>query len=134
MDGLLIRLKFALKIASQRALPVYESVDGDEYNYHNESSGPSGYTQLTLDPVFWVLKDQVPGRSGTTGVNVELVTNRAAGFSNDEDNPPIKTTNKQGQGTGQWVYNEGGARFWPKKNVGLGNGNAVQRRHCTAHH
>ena len=54
-------------------LPVYESVSGSEYNYHNESSGPSGYSLTHPDPVFWVLKDQVPGRSGTTGVNVCLL-------------------------------------------------------------
>ena len=107
-------------------LPVYESVDGDEYNYHNELQPPSGYTLTNSEPAWWVLKEKTGGRAGGTGVNVELVTNRAAGFSNEENNPPIKTTNKQGQGTGQWIYNEGGARFWPNKNVGLGNGNAVR--------
>ena len=107
-------------------LPVYESENGGEYNYHNESSGPSGYSLTHSEPAFWVLKDQVPGRSGGTGVNVELITNRAVGFSNEENNPPIKTTNKQGVGTGNWVYNEGGAKFWPKKGTGLGNGNAVR--------
>ena len=107
-------------------LPVYESVDGDEYNYHNELAPPSGYTLTNSEPAWWVLKEKTGGRAGGTGVNVELVTNRAAGFSNEENNPPIKTTNKQGQGTGQWIYNEGGAKFWPKKNVGLPNGNSVR--------
>ena len=107
-------------------VPVYESVDGDEYNYHNEIAPPSGYTLTNSEPAWWVLKDKIGGRAGGVGLNVELVTNRAAGFSNDEDNPPIKTTNKQGQGNGNWIYNEGGAKFWPKKNVGLPNGNAVR--------
>ena len=107
-------------------LPVYESVNGNEYNYHNELQPPSGYTLTNSEPAWWVLKEKTGGRAGGTGVNVELVTNRAAGFSNEENNPPVKTTNKQGQGTGQWIYNEGGARFWPKKNTGLGNGNAVR--------
>ena len=33
-------MKFASRIASQKELTVYESVSGNEYNYHNESSGP----------------------------------------------------------------------------------------------
>lgn len=113
-------------------LPVYESEDGDEYNYHNESSGPSGYSLTSDDPAWYVLKDKIPGSAGGVGVNVELITNRASGFSNEENNPPIKNTNREGVGNGNWIYNEGGAKFWPKKNLGLSSGNG--RRGDIAQH
>ena len=120
------KTEVCIKNCFPERLPVYESVDGDEYNYHNESSGPSGYSLTNSEPAWWVLKDKIGGRAGGVGLNVELITNRAAGFSNEENNPPIKTTNKQGVGNGNWIYNEGGAKFWPKKNTGLPNGNAVR--------
>ena len=120
------KTEVCIKNCFPERLPVYESVDGDEYNYHNEASGPSGYSLTDDDPAWYVLKDKIPGAAGGTGVNVEIITNRAEGFSNEENNPPIKTTDKTGQGNGNWVYNEGGAKFWPKKNTGLSNGNAVR--------
>lgn len=120
------KTEVCIKNCYPERLPVYESESGNEYNYHNEISGPSGYSLTSGDPAWYVLKDRIPGSAGGVGVNVELVTNRAEGFSNEENNPPIKTTNKQGQGNGNWVYNEGGAKFWPKKNTGLGNGQSVR--------
>jgi len=120
------KTEVCIKNCFPERLPVYESENGGEYNYHNESSGPSGYSLTNSEPAWWVLKDKIGGRAGGVGLNVELITNRAAGFSNEENNPPIKTTNKQGVGNGNWIYNEGGAKFWPKKNTGLPNGNAVR--------
>ena len=120
------KTEVCIKNCFPERLPVYESENGGEYNYHNEAFGPSGYSLTHPEPAFWVLKNKIPGSSGGVGVNVELITNRAAGFSNEEDNPPIKSTDRNGTGSGQWTYNEGGAKFWPKKNTGLGNGQSVR--------
>lgn len=126
------KTEVCIKNCFPERLPVYESVDGDEYNYHNESSGPSGYSLTDSDPAWWVLKDKIPGAAGGSGVNVEIITTTNSGFTNSEKNPPIKTTDKTGQSNGNWVYNEGGADFWPKKNLGLSSGNG--RRGDIAQH
>ena len=127
------KTEVCIKNCFPERVPVYESQNGGEYNYHTEISGPAGYTLTHAEPAFWILKDKLPGMAGGTGINVELITNGAAGFGNEENNPPIKNTDRQGNGNGNWIFNEGGAQFWyDGRNHGLPDGNAV--RGDTAQH
>ena len=126
------KTEVCIKNCYPERLPVYESENGNEYNYHHEISGPSGYSLTSGDAAWYVLKDRIPGSAGGVGVNVELVTTGNTGFTNSEQNPPIKNTNREGVGNGNWIYNEGGARFWPEKNLGLSSGNG--RRGDIAQH
>ena len=120
------KTEVCIKNCYPERVPVYESESGSEYNYHNEIAGPSGYTLTDDGAAWWCLKEKVPGSAGGSGVNVELITNSNGGFTNFDQNPPIKTTNNEGVGNGNWIYNEGGAQFWPKKNLGLGSGNGIR--------
>ena len=120
------KTEVCIKNCFPERVPVYESENGNEYNYHNEIAGPSGYSLTDGDAAWWCLKDKVPGSAGGSGQNVELITGSNSGFTTSEKNPPIKTTNNEGAGNGTWVYNEGGADFWPKKNLGLSSGNKVR--------
>jgi len=120
------KTEVCIKNCFPERVPVYESESGNEYNYHNEISGPSGYSLTDGDAAWWCLKEKVPGSAGGSGQNVELITGSNSGFTTSEKNPPIKTTNNEGVGNGNWVYNEGGADFWPKKNLGLSSGNKVR--------
>ena len=73
-----------------------------------------------------MLKDKIPGSAGGSGVNVELITGGPGGLSVSDKNPPVKNTSNEGVGNGNWIYNEGGHDFWPKKNTGLPAGNKIR--------
>ena len=120
------KTEVCIKNCYPERLPVYESESGGEHNYHNELAGPSGYSLTDGDAAWYVLKDKIPGSAGGSGVNVELITGGPGGLSVSDKNPPVKNTSNEGVGNGNWIYNEGGHDFWPKKNTGLPAGNKIR--------
>ena len=106
-------------------IPIYESKNGsDEHDYNVSTAMKSGYSKLPArggshKPSWYVLKDPITGANFGKGSNVELRWS-------EDTSLKVKTTDKSGNGSGDYVRSETGAQYWPKEGTGLGNGTDIQ--------